>query len=124
MTMKYKKPKRTFEKSGMVSPERSYFVPLKNVTNTDRQDIKTMVDLGRYFTIFAPRQSGKTTFFNYFCRVLNKDPVYIAIFLSFQRYGELDKRVFYESVQKRITLSVIATKTGSGWICCSRTWKP
>ncbi len=106
--MNYKKPKRTFEKSGMVSPERSYFVPLENVTNTDRQDIKTMVDLGRYFTIFAPRQSGKTTFFNYFCRAMEKDPAYLPILLSFQRYGRLDVKTFYQSVQKKLYFRLTA----------------
>lgn len=53
--MIYQKPKRTFEKSGTVNPETTYYVPLENVVNTDNQDMKTMVDLGRYFSIFAPR---------------------------------------------------------------------
>ncbi len=35
MKKPYKKPKRTFEKSGVVSPDKSYFIPLDNVTNTD-----------------------------------------------------------------------------------------
>jgi hypothetical protein len=44
-------------------------VAIENVVNSDNQDIKTMVDLGRYFSIFAPRQSGKTTFLEEFlCR--------------------------------------------------------
>ena len=66
--MTYKKPKRTFEKSGTVNPEVSYYVPLENVVNSDKQDIQTMIDRGRYFSIFAPRQSGKTTFFKETCR--------------------------------------------------------
>ena len=61
--MNYKKPKRYFEKSGVVDQKASYYVSMENVTNMDKQDIKTMVDLGRYFSIFAPRQSGKTTFY-------------------------------------------------------------
>ena len=65
--MIYRKPKRIFEKSGAVNPEASYYVPLENVVNTDKQDIKTMVDRGRYFSIFAPRQSGKTTVFKRIC---------------------------------------------------------
>ncbi|MDI6792714.1 MAG: hypothetical protein QME81_07605 [bacterium] len=44
--MNYKKPKRYFEKSGVVDPTVSYYVPLENVTNMDNQDIKTMVNLG------------------------------------------------------------------------------
>ena len=56
---KYQKPKRMFENSGTVNPQTSYYVPLENVTNTKKQDMKTMVDMVRYFSIFAPRQSGK-----------------------------------------------------------------
>ncbi|MCU0286743.1 MAG: hypothetical protein MUF15_10115 [Acidobacteria bacterium] len=47
----YRKPVRVFEKSGSVNPEMSYYIPLENVVNTDNQDIKTMVDRGRYFSI-------------------------------------------------------------------------
>jgi len=78
------KPKRFFEDSGTVDPSVSYHVDLENVTNTRGQDMRTMVDLGRYFSIFAPRQSGKTTFFEGFCFKLANDPVYVPILLSFQ----------------------------------------
>ena len=61
--MNYKKSKRMFEDAGVVDPKMSYHIELKNVTNTKSQDIKTLVYLGRYFSIFAPRQSGKTTFY-------------------------------------------------------------
>jgi hypothetical protein len=98
--MNYRKPKRIFEDSGTVDPRMSYHVELKNVVNTRKQDIKTMVDLGRYFSIFAPRQSGKTTFFEGFCRKLEKDPAYAAILLSFQRYKNLDIQRFYQLVQR------------------------
>ena len=82
--MNYKKPKRYFEKSGVVDPDASYYVPLENVTNMDNQDIKTMIDLGRYFSIFAPRQSGKTTLFEGFCSALEKDFAYVAILFYFR----------------------------------------
>ncbi len=32
------------------------YVQLENVTNMDNQDLKTMVDRGRYFSIFALRR--------------------------------------------------------------------
>jgi len=98
--MNYKKPKRYFEKSGVVDPGASYYVPLNNVTNMDNQDIKTMVDLGRYFSIFAPRQSGKTTFFEGFCHELEKETTYMAILLSFQDYKNLNSQRFYQLIQK------------------------
>ncbi len=59
-----------------------------------------MVDQGRYFSIFAPRQSGKTTCFEDFCEKLEKDPMYIAIILGFEAYKSLDKSEFYRDVQE------------------------
>ncbi len=59
----YKQPKRFFEDAGTVDPESAYHVELENVVNSRNQDLKTLVDMGRYFSIFAPRQSGKTTFY-------------------------------------------------------------
>ena len=100
--MTYKKQKRYFEKSGVVDPSASYHVSLKNVTNMDNQDIKTMVDLGRYFSIFAPRQSGKTTFFKDFSSKLEKDPAYVSMLLSFQAYKNIDSQRFYQLIQKEI----------------------
>ncbi|MCP4148309.1 MAG: hypothetical protein GY757_11215 [bacterium] len=98
----YQKPIRFFEKSGDVNPESSYYVALENVVNSDNLDIKTMVDYGRYFSIFAPRQSGKTTFFKRLCHELHKDRTYVGLMLNFQRYEELDKERFYELVEKEL----------------------
>jgi hypothetical protein len=106
--MSYKKPKRFFEKSGLVDPNASYYVQLENVTNMDNQDLKTMVDRGRYFSIFAPRQSGKTTFFKGFCRRLEKDPLYVPILLSFQDYKNLSGQRFYQLIQKSIYRQLIS----------------
>ena len=57
VAMDYRKPKRIFEDSGTVDSKISYHVELENVVNTKNQDIKTMVDTGRYFSIFAQRQT-------------------------------------------------------------------
>ena len=105
--MQYKKPKRIFEDSGVVNPEYAYHILLNNVTNTKGQDIKTMVDMGRYFSIFAPRQSGKTTFFEDFCSQLETDPVYIPILLSFQNFKSIDKETFYRRIQKNLVKQLV-----------------
>ncbi len=104
----YIKPQRFFENSGTVDPNASYFVRLENVTNTNKQDIKTMVDRGRYFTIFAPRQSGKTTFLKETCRSLQIDPTYAAITLSFQEYNSIDKVRFYSLIGKNFSAQLTA----------------
>ena len=106
MKKEYKKPKRFFEKSGVVNPEISYYVPLE-VVNTDKQNVKTMVDMGRYFSIFAPRQSGKTTFFKRFCESLEEDDTYITILLSFQDCKDLDAGQFYNSIESQLYKQLI-----------------
>ena len=103
----YRKPRRFFEKSGVVDPEISYYVPLKNVVNRDKQEIQTMIDRGRYFSIFAPRQSGKTTFFEEICSQLHNDPTYAAIILSFEQYTDLTKPQFYALLEKTLYTQLI-----------------
>ncbi|HLP46767.1 MAG TPA: AAA family ATPase, partial [Candidatus Kapabacteria bacterium] len=98
----YRKPVRFFEKSGSVNPEMSYYIPLENVVNTDNQDIQTMVNRGRYFSMFAPRQSGKTTFIEELCIQLHRDPTYVAILLNFLDYKNLDKDSFYSLVEENL----------------------
>ncbi len=97
-----------FEDAGLVDPNSAYHVDLERVVNTKNQDLKTMVDRGRYFSIFAPRQSGKTTFFKGFCRRLEKDPLYVAILLSFQDYKNLSTQRFYQLIQKSICRQLIS----------------
>ncbi len=105
--MGYRKPVRIFEDSGFVNKANAYYVDLENVVNTRKQGLKTMVDQGRYFSIFAPRQSGKTTFFDNFCRELEKDSAYAPIQLSFQDYMSLDSPRFYQLIQKYLYRQLI-----------------
>jgi len=100
--MNYQKPKRRFERTGFVDPKTAYYVPLENVTNMDNDDMKTMVDHGRYFSIFAPRQSGKTTFFKMFSKSLETDANYIFILMSFENCENYDLNLFYHHIQDEI----------------------
>lgn len=109
---------RTFEKSGVVDPKMSFYVPLENVVNADKQDIKTMVDRGRYFSMFAPRQSGKTTFIEELCVQLHRDDTYAAVLLSFQEYKNLDKQEFYAEIEKYLYAQLIARL---GQVNCEKT---
>ncbi|MCP4146634.1 MAG: hypothetical protein GY757_02690, partial [bacterium] len=104
--MKYKKPERIFEAAGSVNPKEAYYTRLNNVSNSFKQDIKTMVDKGRYFSIFAPRQSGKTTFLKRFCQELEKDRTYIAILLNFEKYIDLSTERFYQRIQKHLYMQL------------------
>ena len=100
--MIYKKPIRIFEDSGAVIPQKAYYVPLDNVTNTKKQNLKTMIDQSRYFSMFAPRQSGKTTFLEGICKELHQDPTYIVIFLCFQNLSKVSKKEFYREIEKEL----------------------
>ncbi|MBF0449336.1 MAG: toll/interleukin-1 receptor domain-containing protein [Candidatus Magnetomorum sp.] len=102
MTNRYQPPKRFFEEQGFVSLESCYLVSLENVVNTKNQNIQKMVNLGRFFTIFAPRQSGKTTFFYDFCRSIEHDPLYIAILFSFQTCQNLTGEQFYQFIDENL----------------------
>ena len=100
--MNYQPPKRRFESTGYVDPETAYYVPLENITNADQEDLKTMVDHGRYFSIFAPRQSGKTTFFRSFAKEVEKNSNYIFILMSFENCQDDNLSTFYAYIQKKI----------------------
>ncbi|KPA16695.1 hypothetical protein MHK_003087, partial [Candidatus Magnetomorum sp. HK-1] len=100
--MKYISPKRIFEDSGYVDPEKSYHVNLENVVNRHNQDMKTMVDNSRYFSVFAPRQSGKTTFFKKFAKDLEKNSDYIFILMSFENCEDHNLIIFYHHIQELI----------------------
>ncbi len=107
----YEKSARFFEDAGMVDPGSAYHVDLDHVLNTKGQHIKTMVDMGRYFSIFAPRQSGKTTFFRDFCSRLAKDPTYVPILLSFQDYKNISGERFYSLIHESLLKQLLSRLT-------------
>jgi hypothetical protein len=61
-----------------------------------------MVDQGRYFSIFAPRQSGKTTFFRTFAKNLETNHEYIFILMTFEYCKKNDTATFYSYIQEKI----------------------
>jgi hypothetical protein len=99
--------KRFFEGSGEVDPSVSYHVYLKNVVNPYNEDIQKMINKGRYFCIFAPRQSGKTTFFKDLCAMLEKDSLYVPIVLSFQYFRSMETTQFYNHIQEALYSQLI-----------------
>ena len=72
---------RRFGTQGRVYPEQHYVVPRsKEVTN-----FLTRVREGRYIVLFAPRQTGKTTFFRMALDALvTESSIYFPIQLNFE----------------------------------------
>ena len=93
------KKTRTFGTQGPVTPEKHYVVP----RTAELADFLSRVTEGRYLVIFAPRQTGKTTFFRRALQVLAADaPDYFPIELNFEEYVDSTPEEFYESVHEDI----------------------
>ena len=90
---------RRFGTQGPVNPEQHYIVPR---TEELTEFIKRVKE-GRYIVIFAPRQTGKTTFFQRAVAALTaEDLTYFPIQLNFEIYVDCSRSEFYESLAKQI----------------------
>ena len=91
---------RTFGTYGPVNREEHYVVS----RTEELADFINRVKLGRYIVIFAPRQTGKTTFFQWALEMLTDDPAgaYFPIEVNFEVYENYTASDFYTSLYKRI----------------------
>jgi hypothetical protein len=90
---------RTFETRGPVSPTRNYVVP----RTEEIADLVQRIKDGRYIVIFAPRQTGKTTFFRWALDALvASDDTYVPIKLNFETCKNLSQEAFYSRLKKTI----------------------
>ena len=84
---------RRFETQGPVYPEKNYIVS----RSAELDDFIARVKDGRYIVLFAPRQSGKTTFFRWSLDTLTtEDASYFTIRLDFQVMRDTSPTIFYE----------------------------
>jgi len=84
---------RRFGTQGRVYPDRHYVVP----RTEEIADFITRVKEGRYTVLFAPRQTGKTTFFRMALDALTtEDPTYFPIQLDFQVMRNGSPPIFYD----------------------------
>ena len=93
---------RRFGTQGPVNPEEHYVVP----RTTEIADFLTRVKEGRYIVIFAPRQTGKTTFFQRALATLvgeaYSDATYFPMSLNFDIYKNLSVSDFYHCMYEEI----------------------
>ena len=91
---------KTFSTYGPVNPEENYVVSRA----VELADFINRVKQGRYIVIFAPRQTGKTTFFHWALDALAADTAetYFPIELNFEVYEDYAASDFYVSLYKRI----------------------
>ncbi len=90
---------REFNTFGPCDPAHNYIVP----RTTDIADFIQRLKKGRYIVIFAPRQTGKTTFFRWALEALtNEDDTYLPIQLNFEDYNDLAPKDFYHYLKEDI----------------------
>lgn len=84
---------RVFNTSGPCDPEKHYTVMRDTLVLKGEE----LVERGRYFTIFAPRQAGKTTYFQLLFRQLATKG-YTPIWISFEGLRTLSRAEFYQAI--------------------------
>ena len=90
---------RRFGTQGPVNPEQHYVV----LRTEELTEFIKRVKEGRYIVIFAPRQTGKTTFFYTAMDILAaEEPTYIPIHLDFEAYKNLTPADFYSNLAEDI----------------------
>lgn len=94
---------RKFNYTGPVYPDEHYIVKRDEIFYS----FKEMVDEGKYFTIFAPRQMGKTTFLKQTIDRLNEDTYYIGVNIDFERYIPFGEEKFYQVLKKDLYKALI-----------------
>ena len=86
---------RRFGTRGPVNPEQHYIV----ARTEELTEFIKRVKEGRYIVIFAPRQTGKTTFFYAAMDILSdEEKNYLPIHLDFQAYKNLTPSDFYSNL--------------------------
>ena len=90
---------RRFGTQGPVHPEKNYVVGRA----AELADFVMRVKAGRYIVIFAPRQTGKTTFFQRALDVFAaEERTYFPIPLNFEEYEGCTPSVFYSGLYEDI----------------------
>ncbi len=90
---------RTFWTQGRVYPEKHYVVSRE----AELADFIARVKQGKYIVLFAPRQTGKTTFFRWaFQRLIAAAPAYLPIQLDFQVFRNASPAEFYRYLYRDI----------------------
>lgn len=94
---------RYFGTHGCVRPEQHYVVP----RSAETADFINRVKAGKYIVLFAPRQTGKTTFFRLALEPLTeRDPTYFPIQLDFQTMRNADPPTFYHRLYQMICMQI------------------
>ncbi len=94
---------RRFGTEGRVYPEEYYVVP----RTEESVDFTNRVKDGKYIVLFAPRQTGKTTFFRLALAALTEEhPTYFPIQLDFQVMRSASPATFYARLYRLMCMQI------------------
>ena len=85
---------RYFNTHGPVNVQEHYVVPRQALV----EQLTAQIEQGKFFTIYAPRQIGKTTLLNALEATLRPRPTYLPIVLNFEAYESWSVEQFWEDV--------------------------
>ena len=88
---------REFNTSGPCDPALHYTVMREALIAVGAEKVRK----GRYFTLFAPRQSGKTTYFQLLLEAVKKEG-FTPIWISFEDLKTVTKDVFYQDLNDQL----------------------
>ena len=95
--------RKTFGTRGPVNSTEHYVVS----RTEELADFTNRVKEGRYIVLFAPRQTGKTTFFyNALDKLVAEEPDYFPIHLNFEEYEDESPANFYEGFSEDLRTEI------------------
>ncbi len=84
---------KNFCTEGPINKEKNYYLPREELLELGLKKI----DDWRYFTIFAPRQSGKTTYFQLLIdEIKEKKKDYLPFWITFESFANVDLKTFFK----------------------------
>ncbi len=102
---------RSFGTRGRVYPDRHYIVK----RTEEIRDFINRIKEGRYIVLFAPRQTGKTTFFRFTTEELtNQDESFFPIQLNFEEFEDYTANDFYISLHTEMCKEIEAVFQSRG----------
>jgi hypothetical protein len=92
---------KTFCTEGPIDPDVNYFVPRIELLEEGLKKVNEW----RYFTLFAPRQSGKSSYFTLLCRkIQHEKPEWLPIWTTFEHYHKPTLSEFLRYFQHQLLL--------------------
>ncbi len=102
---------RSFGTRGRVYPDRHYIV----ARTEEIRDFINRIKEGRYIVLFAPRQTGKTTFFRFTTEELTKqDESFFPIQLNFEEFEDYTANDFFISLHTEMRKEIEAVFQNRG----------